>query len=43
MVRLGLPDSFVEHGTVGQLMQITGIDKASIKGAIISICHDGRA
>ena len=43
MVRLGLPDSFVEHGTVDQLMQITGIDKTSIKGAITSICHDGRA
>ena len=41
MVRLGLPDSFVEHGTVAQLMQITGIDKEGIKRAITGICHDG--
>ena len=41
MVRLGLPDSFVEHGTVGQLMQITGIDKEGIKRAITGICHGG--
>jgi 1-deoxy-D-xylulose-5-phosphate synthase len=32
--RLGLPDSFVEHGTVAQLQHITGIDKESIKSAI---------
>ncbi|MBO5187412.1 MAG: 1-deoxy-D-xylulose-5-phosphate synthase [Prevotella sp.] len=29
--RIGLPDSFVEHGTVDQLRQITGLDKDSIK------------
>ena len=33
--RLGLPDHFVEHGTVSQLQQIVGIDKESIKQAII--------
>lgn len=34
-VRLGLPDEFVEHGTVAQLQQIAGIDTASIYHAII--------
>ena len=32
--RLGLPDRFVEHGTVEQLQAIVGIDKESIKQAI---------
>ena len=32
--RLGLPDQFVEHGTVGELQQIVGIDKDSIIKAI---------
>ena len=32
--RLGLPDSFVEHGTVPELQKITGIDAESIKKAI---------
>ncbi len=31
MVRLGLPDDFVEHGTVDELQQICGIDAESIK------------
>ena len=30
VVRLGLPDRFIEHGTVEQLQQIVGIDKESI-------------
>lgn len=30
MVRLGLPDKFVEHGTVSELRRIAGIDKATI-------------
>ena len=33
--RLGLPDSFVEHGTVEQLRQIVGLDPESILRAII--------
>ena len=33
-VRLGLPDRFVEHGTVTQLQKITGIDKDSIKDCL---------
>ena len=32
--RLGLPDRFVEHGTVAQLQRITGTDKESIMRAI---------
>ena len=36
--RLGLPDSFVEHGTVAQLQHITGIDKDAIKEAIVAAC-----
>ena len=35
VVRLGLPDRFVEHGTVSELRQIVGIDKESIIRAII--------
>lgn len=34
ITRLGLPDSFVEHGTVAQLHEIAGIDVKSIKNAI---------
>jgi len=33
--RLGLPDSFVEHGTVKELMHIVGIDEEGIKEAIL--------
>lgn len=36
IVRLGLPDNFVEHGTVAELRQIVGIDKESIKQQISS-------
>lgn len=34
ITRLGLPDRFVEHGTVAQLQHIVGIDKEAIKAAI---------
>ena len=34
VTRLGLPDAFVEHGTVEQLRRITGIDTDSIAAAI---------
>jgi 1-deoxy-D-xylulose-5-phosphate synthase len=30
VVRLGLPDAFVEHGTVNELRHITGIDAEAI-------------
>ena len=33
--RLGLPDTFVEHGTVEELHHIVGIDKESIINALI--------
>ena len=32
--RLGLPDNFVEHGTIEQLQAIVGIDKDAIKKAV---------
>ena len=32
--RLGLPDKFVEHGTVQELQAIVGIDKEGIIKAI---------
>ena len=35
IVRLGLPDQFVEHGTVDELRRIVGIDKESIKKALV--------
>ena len=34
VVRLGLPDNFVEHGTVAELRQIVGLDQESIRKAI---------
>jgi 1-deoxy-D-xylulose-5-phosphate synthase len=34
--RLGLPDAFVEHGKVSELRAIVGIDKESIKKAILA-------
>ena len=41
MTRLGLPDSFVEHGTVDELRHIVGLDRQSIQNAIQGI-NDGR-
>ena len=32
--RLGLPDHFVEHGTIGELRTIVGIDNNSIRQTI---------
>ena len=34
VVRLGLPDHFVEHGSVAELHHLCGIDKAAIEAAI---------
>lgn len=34
VTRLGLPDYFVEHGTVAELRAIVGLDKDSIRSAI---------
>ena len=36
VTRLGLPDQFVEHGTVAELQQIVGLDIESIKRAILN-------
>ena len=35
VIRMGLPDEFVEHGTIAQLREIVHMDKKSIKEAII--------
>ncbi|MCD8305086.1 MAG: 1-deoxy-D-xylulose-5-phosphate synthase [Prevotella sp.] len=35
IIRLGLPDEFVEHGTIDELRTLTGLDKAAIRKAII--------
>ena len=35
VIRMGLPDEFVEHGTIAQLREIVHMDKKSIKKAII--------
>lgn len=35
VVRLGLPDSFVEHGTVAELQKIVGLDAESIRKAVM--------
>lgn len=37
VVRLGLPDSFVEHGTVAELQHIVGIDAEGIIKAVNTI------
>lgn len=37
VIRLGLPDHFIEHGTVEELRQIVGLDKHSICERILSI------
>jgi 1-deoxy-D-xylulose-5-phosphate synthase len=37
VVRLGLPDKFVEHGKVCELQKIVGIDEQSIIKAIKEI------
>lgn len=37
IIRLGLPDNFVEHGTIEQLREIVGIDKETIKRTILGL------
>jgi 1-deoxy-D-xylulose-5-phosphate synthase len=36
VIRLGLPDEFVEHGKVSELQKIVGLDEESIIKAIVS-------
>ncbi len=36
VIRLGIPDEFVEHGTVAQLREIVGLDSKSIANAILN-------
>ena len=42
IARLGLPDHFVEHGTVAQLQHIVGIDKEGIIQAVNHELEEGR-
>jgi 1-deoxy-D-xylulose-5-phosphate synthase len=37
IVRMGLPDSFVEHGTVAELREICGLDPENIKRVITQL------
>ncbi len=37
IIRLGLPDNFVEHGSIAELHRLCGIDKNSIKDVILGI------
>lgn len=36
VTRLGLPDAFVEHGSIAELRQLCGIDHEGIKRALLS-------
>jgi 1-deoxy-D-xylulose-5-phosphate synthase len=36
IVRMGLPDNFVEHGEVNELRQIVGLDPESIRKTILA-------
>ena len=38
ITRLGLPDHFVEHGTVSELRQLVGLDNESIRRSIVEGC-----
>jgi len=40
ITRLGLPDEFVEHGTVGELRKIVGLDAESIGRLIEELGKD---
>lgn len=40
--RLGLPDNFVEQGTIAELQHIVGIDAEGIRKAIESALHESR-
>ncbi len=42
VVRLGLPDEFVEHGPVADLQRLCGIDAESIKQAILSLLQSDK-
>ncbi len=42
ITRMGLPDRFVEHGTVEELRHLTGIDKDGIKRVFAeALCSAG--
>ena len=37
VTRLGIPDQFIEHGTVSELQHLCGIDAKAIKNAILNV------
>lgn len=37
VTRLGIPDQFIEHGTVSELQHLCGIDAEAIKNAILNV------
>jgi 1-deoxy-D-xylulose-5-phosphate synthase len=38
--RIGIPDRFIEHGTIHELQQMLGLDSQGIKKAILEILQD---
>ena len=40
IIRLGLPDNFVEHGKVEELYKIVGLDKDGIAESILEACNN---
>ena len=40
--RLGVPDQFIEHGSIPELFQLCGLDAASIAHTIINFIHNNK-
>ena len=40
--RLGIPDQFIEHGSIPELFQLCGLDAASIANTIINFTHNNK-
>ncbi len=43
ITRMGLPDTFVEHGTIDELRHIVGLDKEAIKKVLLYENHNNRS
>ena len=43
VIRMGVPDLFVEHGRVDELRHLTGLDKESIKKVLAKGTGDDRS
>ncbi len=41
IVRLGLPDEFIEHGKVSELYRLTGLDKDAVVRALLGLEKEG--